>query len=83
MYKLIGAMLLSAIIYMVIPVSKSEAGTKCTPPDIFGNQTCTDDSGRSVTKEKTNIFGDDVYRDNRTGKTTKCRKDIWGNYVCD
>jgi len=45
---------------------------------------CTDSStGSSITKQEKDIFGNDVYRDNRSGKTTRCKKDIFGNYVCD
>ena len=83
MSKLIKIIFLSTLFYIIVPTENSEAGMRCTPKDVFGNQTCTDDSGGSITKERPNVFGDDVYRDNRTGKTTKCRKDIWGNYVCD
>ena len=83
MHKILGIMFLSAMIYMIVPVSKSEAGMKCTPKDIFGNQTCTSDDGYSVTKERKDIFGDDVYRNNKTGKVSKCRTDLFGNYVCD
>ena len=84
MYKLIIIMFLSAMIYMIVPTSKSEAETICGPKDIFGNETCTyDNGGGSVTKERPNIFGNDVYRDNKTGKTTTCRKDMFGNTVCD
>ena len=84
MKKIIGIMFLSAMIYISIPDSISEARITCTPRDIFGNQTCTDSSsGSSITKQDRDVFGNDVYRDNRTGKTTRCKRDVFGNYVCD
>jgi len=84
MNKIIGIMFLSAMIYMIIPISMTEARITCTPKNIFGESTCTDSStGSSITKQEKDIFGNDVYRDNRSGKTTRCKKDIFGNYVCD
>ena len=84
MYKILGIMFLSAMIYMIVPASKSEARITCTPPDFFGNQTCTNSStGGSITQKPKDFFGNDVYQDNRTGRQTKCKKDFFGNYVCD
>jgi hypothetical protein len=83
MYRILGIMFLSAMIYMIVPASKSEARITCTPPDFWGNQTCTNDSGGSVTQKPKDVFGNDVYQDNRTGRQIKCKKDFFGNYVCD
>ena len=84
MYKIIGIIFLSGLIYVTIPASKSEARITCTPPDFFGNKTCTDsDSGSSITQKRPDFFGNDVFQDNRTGKQTRCKKDFFGNYVCD
>jgi len=42
MNKIIGIMFLSAMIYMIIPISMTEARITCTPKNIFGESTCTD-----------------------------------------
>ena len=84
MYRFIGITFLSALIYIFIPVSKGEAQIRCTPPDFFGNKTCTDsNTGSSITKKPRDFFGNDVYQNNRTGKQTRCKKDFFGNYVCN
>jgi len=83
MYKIISIMFLSAMIYITVPASKSEARMICTPKDWQGNQTCTDSSGGSITKERPDWQGNDIYRDNKSGKISRCKKDWQGNYVCD
>lgn len=81
MYKIIGIMFLSAIIYMIVPASKSEARTECYK-DVFGKIQCSDDRGGSSTLDR-DVFGNDRIRDNKTGKTTTCRTNVFGKYVCD
>jgi hypothetical protein len=81
MYKIIGIMFLSAMIYMIVPVSKSEAETRCSK-DMWGNVQCSDSYGNSSSINK-DMWGNTVIRDNRSGKETKCSKDMWGNVVCN
>lgn len=81
MYKILSIMFFSLMIYMIVPISKSEARTECSK-DVFGNIQCRDSSGNSSTISR-DVFGNDQIRDNRTGKTTTCRTDVFGKYVCN
>lgn len=59
------------------------SGTTCSY-NVFGEYICTgtgNDFGyRSSTT--TNVFGEDIYKDNR-GNTAICSTDVFGNYVCN
>ena len=81
MNKIILVMFLSAMIYMIAPVSKSEARSECYK-DVFGKIQCSDDRGGSKTLDR-DVFGNDRIRDNKSGKTTTCYTDVFGKYVCN
>jgi hypothetical protein len=80
MYKIIAIMFLSAMIYMTVPASKSEARTVCSK-NALGQTVCTDDSGNTMTGQR-NVLGQDVWNDNR-GKQTRCYYNALRQYVCD
>jgi hypothetical protein len=81
MHKIIRIIFLSAMIYIIVPASESEARTECYK-DVFGKIQCSDNKGGSTTIER-DVFGNDRVRDNKTGKTTTCYTDVFGKYICN
>ena len=80
MYKILGIMFLSAMIYMIVPASKSEARTVCYK-NALGQTVCNDDSGNTMTGQR-DAMGQDVWNDNR-GRQTRCYYNALRQYVCD
>lgn len=81
MYKILGIMFFSAMIYMIVPASKSEARTVCSKNGL-GQTVCTDDgSGQTWTGQK-NGMGQDVWNNN-SGKQVRCYYNGMRQYVCD
>ena len=84
MYKFIKIIFFASMMYIFVPVLKSEAQIVCTPTYFFGNKTCTNSStGSSITQKKQDFFGNDIFQNNKTGQQTRCKKDFFGNYVCN
>ena len=79
MYKLIGIIFLSAMIYLIVPVSKSEAGSECYK-NTNGNITCVDDYGRKSERYSDNDGNDKTRYPN--GSTQTCYWSTSGTYVC-
>jgi hypothetical protein len=79
MYKLIGIMFLSAIIYLIVPVSKSEAQSECYK-NTSGNTTCRDSYGNKSERYKDNDGNDKTRYPN--GSTQTCYWSTSGTYVC-
>ncbi len=80
MYKILGIMFLSAMIYMIVPASKSEAITVCYK-NALGQTVCNDDSGSTWTGQR-NALGQDVWNNN-SGKQVRCYYNALRQYVCD
>ena len=80
MYKILGIMFLSAMIYMIVPASKSEARTVCYK-NALGQTVCNDDSGSTWTGQR-NALGQDVWNNN-SGKQVRCYYNGMRQYVCD
>ncbi len=80
MHKIIGITFLSAMIYMIVPASKSEARTVCYK-NALGQTVCNDDSGSTWTGQR-NALGQDVWNNN-SGKQVRCYYNALRQYVCD